>query len=169
MRRSLIIVLVLSVTGITNAAVIIDVDSPSIGIGERTFLDVYSDEVYPMGTYYMGITAISPGDGIFDIDDAVPAPGWEIGIIDDPDGAEILGVRNQFILMSYMDVLPPIEPPIGAWVDDIGLTGADDGLLTLLMFDSDFNLVVSAEVLVTPEPMVIVLLGLGGLMLRRRR
>ncbi len=78
--------------------------------------------------------------------------------------------KPNLVDLSYITLADGAIPPAplqGTLVDSIGLTVAGSVVLTLI--SDDFVTVFDTKTIYVPEPVSLVLFGLGGLLLRRRR
>jgi hypothetical protein len=162
MKRTLIVLLVLGLTSVANAAlswslseVIVDVD-----VGPEV-ITINSDNALPYseawindeaGAVIQSIVAMpSAGDGAVVKDpDASGYPGWwtvEGADFNPDDGALESGAQYDVTLMGTQD---QISNTYSVFLDTYG---ANEEL----------------AVTIIPEPMTLMLLGLGGLFLRRRK
>jgi hypothetical protein len=175
--------LLMGVTSLANAGMYISVngviDPPDteiwLGPSDLVTIDLYAGLEMPQGSYYLGISLSSPATGDLNIDNAVPPGGGypgessDVRWLDDEEIAGILGVYNPFVEAVLIDTVEPMDPVIGLLVDGILFHCAGPpGDVMLALFDQDGNLL-DTQVIHVPEPMTAALLGLGGLMLRRRR
>ncbi len=168
MKKLLVVMLVLAMASVANAALLLSVngtvDPPETEVwmtpSEWAVIDVYSDGQTQSDTE-VWLTIVGPGE--MDVTN-----GTVYGVVD-PE--KLFEVDAGLI---YIDLVIPgqPEPPIpeGVVVDlmDFHCTGPEDVILLLGSAPgaSDFDTQVIHQI---PEPMTIVLLGLGGLMLRRRK
>jgi hypothetical protein len=86
--------------------------------------------------------------------------------------AEYLGVPiSQTLLITVVDSSDPFTDPLGKVLDGLIFHCDGEGDVTLILLDFDTAATLDTQVIhqVIPEPMTVLLLGLGGLLLRRRR
>ncbi|MHC5185143.1 MAG: PEP-CTERM sorting domain-containing protein, partial [Planctomycetota bacterium] len=169
MKKLLVLTLVMGIASLATAALSFDIggtiyeDGATVLISGQTTVGLYND------TQFTG----------------VPDIGW----INVAPGTEVVGSGTVDSVGTGGTILP------GTWtIDDFGLSygvywwqtvntvpGVGDTLVgnmftvdvvgdTLLqVFQSDFVTPVASVNLVTPEPMTMALLGLGGLLIRRKK
>jgi hypothetical protein len=165
--KKVVLVLVLSLAVVANANLYISVNgvvnppdstitiTPStwivLGVGE-------SDQVQP-GPFALGL---SMGPGSLDVSRMVTQQGVTAVLADNAIAAEALGLQNPFISMEVANA------QIGMLVNEVNFHCDGPGDVTLALVDKD-GIVVDTQVIhQIPEPITVVLLGLGGLFLRRR-
>ena len=193
MKKLLVLMLVFVIASLANAIpgtlqISVDgvVDPPESEIvleeSEHAVIDVHSFG----NTAVLDVMMFTEGNGVLSLD-----PGWIVDMagidevlvdISDQPGAigwlQSLGYSpTSIIYFAITQAAVPIpEVPDGKIVDliDFHCTGADlvpyQGETRILLFDTASESVVDTQVIhQIPEPMTIALLGLGGLLLRRRR
>ncbi len=169
MKKLLAVLLVLVTAATANAAVTISAESTPVPVYGTTNIAISTDGEISSGLLIMGLTIGSPAS--FSLGDYIPyySSVQPPEIIDDPDLAAMLGIKNFFIEIGVDDI--PIEgepPPIGLLVDNIIFHCEGLGDATIKLFDSEPYLLDSLVIQQTPEPATIALLGLGALLLRRK-
>ncbi len=171
MKKLLVLMLVLGIASAANAGLVISVD------GE---LDPPDSSIILMPSDYVTIDVSSDGQTNQEMPVFLTIVGP--GSLDISAGTVYgeLGVPNETLVdmgdgMYYIDLLKdvvvPIPPiPEGVVVDLIEFHCEDLGDVTLLLGmepgSGDYDIQVIHQI---PEPMTIALLGLGGLLLRRRK
>jgi hypothetical protein len=178
MKKLLVLVLVLSMASMAQAAITFTFGATEIAVGESTTILISSTTQLLEGGYYAGVGLASAGDASLNVDAASVLYGGSsvsVFMVDDGgDGtAESLGIRNPFVGSILTDpVLPPANPKpvIGDLLGGIGITGLTAGIVTINFIDGGTGETIgSADITVTPEPITVGLLGLGALFLRRRK
>jgi hypothetical protein len=179
MKKSIIITLVMVITSIANAEMLISVngviDPPETqfftGPSGIFTIDIWGDGQSEQGLYWVGINRGDPASLNFDNATILyPGNSVEIGVIDDDELAQELGFNNIFAYFLLADTHSPPPPLQGTLVDQIlfhceGFWPPD---ATIMLLSEELSLM-DTQVIHVPEPMTVVLLGLGGLMMRRRR
>ncbi len=164
MRKFFILIMVLGMASAANA-VIIEVDgqtADAVNIGETAVITVVSEDASSWLGYIL-VDAGSPGvlsditnlDAAGNMADFSPysddyGTGYEFNVAMSPGGDPAIAVGYQFT-MTFS----------GALLDETSTIS--------LYVDPDVTPAASVVVTVIPEPMTILLLGLGGLFLRRRK
>ena len=163
MKKLLILVMLMGFTSVASAGLQLYADGNPIVIGgENTIASAgvitIDGDMATSDVQFILSVEVASGDLTLDISDLrIPHPGWIImpPIPSDPHHVIISGG-------SFMG------DPVGS----VAFTGLKvigvDGVLTLTETLSDQSTVVST-ITVTPEPMTMALLGLGGLFIRRRK
>ena len=171
MKKLLILMLVLGLASAANAAIVIsldgatDIDEITISVSDTVVIDIYDDQPYSASyIVYLDIGPIADGD--YSLSDARlgPAAG---------DYASILqGTYEGYddFEVSQADLVDPTPGAGVIFLVDLHCESVDpDGVVLVDLFDAGGCLIDSATIHQVPEPMTIALLGLGGLLLRRRR
>ncbi len=168
MKKLLVLLMVLGVVSTANAALLLCVDyvidPPDTAVtlipSEHATISVYSDAQTQANTE-VWLTVIGPGELDITNGTVYGEPSYWERLVDVD--------FNLFFIDLYLEMEPPPIPE-GMVVDllDFHCTGPEDVILLLgsTPGGSQFDTQVIHQV---PEPMTIVLLGLGGLFLRRRR
>ncbi len=174
MKKLLVVMLVMAMASAANAALLISVNGVVdpcdtaiiLGASDYVTIDVYSDG-NTIAMYDVAMTISGPGS--LDLTN-----GWNYqlpGGVDDGLGwAETGMVWLDLFLLPVQGVTPPIME--GTVIDGIVLHGESIGdiVLTLTTFDGepifDTQIIHRAAI---PEPTTLLLLGLGGLVLLRKR
>jgi len=179
MKKLLVVLMVLSMASAANAALMlsvggdIQVDEITLLPSEIATIDIQGDGTEPLGIFFMGVSAGGPASldfssaaMIYQGNDSMFAE------MDDPDLAGAMGITTPFELISLSDV-PPIGTPqlplTGLLVDLITLHCNGPGDVVVSIFNGNTELLDSILIHQIPEPITMVLLGLGGLFLRRRK
>jgi len=170
MKNVLVLLMVLAVASVANAALLISVDgvvNPTAPIelnaSQTVVIDIYSDGTTgSQQEFYLNIA----GPGTLDITQAtntVNPPGYDQSIFEVEPGS---------IFIDLAILGGPPEPPVtaGTIVDNIFLhcDAAGDVTLTLV---GGVSGILDTQIIHqnVPEPVTLALLGLGGLLLRRRK
>ena len=183
MKNILIVLTVLAMASAANATLMISVngvvnpDDTTIELlpSQHAVIDIHGDAQTPPGVFVLGVSAgdlgkLDPTGGtILYLGNKV-----ELHFEDAPDVAGGLGIDNPLVLVMLTDVSPTPLPLEGLLVDNIdfhctGLIDDQPTDVTLMLFDGLGNLLDTQVIHQIPEPMTMVLLGLGGLFLRRRK
>jgi len=187
MKKLLVLMMVLAMAGMANAALLISVDgevdppetevtlyAPS-GVAD---IDLWGDGEEPMGTFYLGIS----GPATLDISDpnwVYPGNNVDVWWEDIPDLADYIESQGYLVGDTFANftmndlVTPPAVPaPLdGILVNNLPLHCEGLGEVLLVVTNGE-GLVLDTQIIhqvPIPEPMTVVLLGLGGLLLRRRK
>jgi hypothetical protein len=182
MKKVVITLVVLAVATGVNAALKISVngviDPPDSTVitypSDLMIIDIWGDGQTPLGTFFLGINLAGGEYGSIDISAVtIPYPGnsKSIGWLDDPDVCALLGVKCPVLVIEFVDLVatPDIPKPLlGTLVDNIKFHCDGYNDVTLSLFDMD-GILLDAQVIHIPDPITIALLGLGGLLVRRRK
>ena len=163
MKKLLILMLVLGMASMASAALSVG-GATTVGDGGTAVITVSSDNTDPWTAYVDDSTWASGGAIVSVV--ATAAAGQEAGIT-----LQSNGYAYRF---QTLDTSPATTPNVSSgiqWnvtVDDGGLD--IDDTFTVYFYENDYSATWgSVTMTVTPEPMTIALLGLGGLFLRRRK
>jgi hypothetical protein len=163
MKKLLVLALVLSVASLANAGLSLQ--------GAGNVVNVVSDDAAP---YVANLVYVLPVDGTGDLTgQIVNMPGslsvvTDFGIVTGADIGWALGDIHviQFLVGSST---------VGALTSGVHFTGTantdllqDGPVVAAYLLSEDFSTVLGT-LFTTPEPMTMVLLGLGGLFLRRKK
>lgn len=182
MKKLLVLALVLAMAGVANATIIIQaggVDDPpetevTILVDETIYIGLYAQETRGQGQRLLGVLIgdeTHTGAGTVDLSQAIldyAGEGSFIEMIDDPTGL----FTGQIVNTSLTDTVTPIVDPLGQLVSKIVFTAtaAGDVVLQYISSVEGDDMIMDSQVIhIIPEPMTIGLLGLGGLLLRRRK
>jgi hypothetical protein len=176
MMRVVVLILTLSVTIPLSAATRISVngvvdDEVFLLPSETASIGIWGDGTSGQGNFYLGITENSPAS--LDVTRIIVSyppedPIWP-DIIWDPI---IPGLKLPIIGFYFFDMTPPEAPLLGQLADDVILHADDWGSTTVQLYTwygDNFMLLDNQVILQIPEPTTIALLGLGVLILKRRR
>jgi hypothetical protein len=172
MKKLLVLALVLSVATMANAALTLSISGPTelavgatgtynVGYSGAAILSSDNDIVADFGTVGGGIILTTSRDAALDVIQISPVSGnYQVAITND-----ILGTDMGQPLFSFT-FTAPATVPAGNYSY---LTLLDNGATCDLQWNVITDAVMpNVGVHITPEPMTMGLLGLGGLFLRRR-
>jgi len=188
MKKLLVVMLVLTMASVANAALWISVDgvvnppdtSVTLNVSDTAIIDIYGDGLTPGGVYYLGVHYLWPDgprdNGTLNIDSAVILyTGNQTHMLwnDLPEAAAYYGMENPLIEILLDDLREPgdtnpLVPLSGKLVDNI-IFHCDSPHDVLLILGNGVGEQMDVQVIHQPEPMTMALLGLGGLFLRRRK
>jgi hypothetical protein len=177
MQRISFLVFLFFIAGYANAEMFITVDGymdpdpVSVDVGDTLQIGIahslHANQAE--GEYYLGIGL--GGEASWDISGAMfpfPFTFEDVTLMDDVDIANLLGVESPFV---YVSVLSPLPVPLqekriidGIWLQCDGL-----GDVSLKLFDDELTFLDTQAIQQVPEPATLLLLGLGGLALLRKR
>jgi hypothetical protein len=172
MKKLLVLALVLSVATMANAALTLTISGPTellagasatytVGYSGAAILSSDNDIVADFGTVGGGVILTANRDSALDVIQISPVTSnYQIAITND-----ILGTDMGAPLFSFV-FTAPATVPAGNYAH---LALLDNGATCDLQWNVITDAVMpNAAVHITPEPITMALLGLGGLFLRRR-
>lgn len=178
MKKLLVVLTVLAMATIANATIkisvngVVDVPDTQINLNpsDTVIIDIHATAT--AGTYLLiqGPGSISKGGNFWAWEQSsvtIPSP-------DKPDLVPILeemgfGNITELIGIEIVDMSEPFTIPNGKVIDGLVFHCTDYGEVTLTLFDADLGVLDAQMIHQIPEPVTMVLLGLGGLFLRRRK
>jgi hypothetical protein len=183
MKKLLVVLTVLAIATVANAALVSkisvngDVDMPDTQINllpsDTAVIDIHmtaSDSVTSIVLLMQGPATIAKGPGF---------SAWEQSKVTIPSDfyADYLAAFTemgytditQIVDVDIMDITEPFTTPNGKVVDGLILHCEAIGDVTLTLFNTSLEVLDSQVIHQVPEPMTLALLGLGGLLLRRRK
>jgi len=178
MKKLLAVMLVLTMAGMASASMVIGVggvyDPPDTQIvvppSTDVVISIYAPEEMDQGLYILGVAAGNPGDlSIGSATIVYPGSNPSMDMTDDEDIADMLGIDNPWLGMSLTDIVAPVDPVVGLLVNGITFHCDGPGDVELVLYNGNTGDLLDTQVIHQPEPMTMVLLGLGGLFLRRRK
>ena len=161
MKKLLIVMLVLAVASVANATLSITAPA-TVDLGATATVTVSSDTAADSYIAYVDFTG------------GVPLSNAQILAAAGPNAKCTLSPYGYagYYEIAALDYTPPSDILAGAhFTFDLISTGADlSTTYTVRLLDEDWATEIgSVGIEVVPEPMTIALLGLGGLLLRRRK
>jgi hypothetical protein len=172
-QKLLVVALVLAIAATANAGLTLSASSTNLTPNETAVVRIVADVIDNeyAGIYYLGVS----GPGSLNIDNATTQFPGDIVFswVSNTEIADLLGIQNPFITIDADFFLSPDDPvPLildPKLADNIIFTCENWGDVTIKLFDGEANLVDSLTIEQTPEPATLALLGLGALLLRRKR
>jgi len=167
MMKKVLLMLLLSMAGVASAGLyitvngIVDPPDSTITVIPSTWLvlGVWDDAQTQPGSLALGLTM---GPGSLDASGVVTQPGVTAVMTDNAIAAGALGLQNPFITMQMGAGLT------GMLMSDVNFHCDGPGDVTFALVNDDGEVLDIQVIHQVPEPMTIILLGLGGLFLKRR-
>ena len=179
MRKLLVLALVLGVVGLANAGLQISVngevapDEITLVKSQTIILDITASGGQLGSGFFLDLM----GPGLIDVSGALQYVHYTTvaPIVPKPAADYVIDLGNtagadQTILLDLLVPANPVPPlPNGTVVDLMTLHCEGPGIVTLTLWDTNTALVLDTlRIQQTPEPMTMLLLGLGGLFLRKK-
>jgi hypothetical protein len=169
MKKLLVLMLFLSMAALANATMFITVngivnppDSTVTIVPSTTLIiGVWNDGQTGISSFALGVGALSDGPGSLDASRVVLPFGGTAVMSDNALTADALGIQTPFVSLE-------IGGYQGLAATDVVFHCDGEGDVTLYLVDNDGEVADSQVIHQIPEPMTIALLGLGGLLLRRK-
>jgi hypothetical protein len=160
MKKLLVTLMVLGLISTANAALSINIGDTPVGeVYPGDVISVVSDDT----SSWLGYIIAVDGGAVSLADGAMLAAAGDLGAISEYSEAG-WGAGYELVVAAS-----PTGTPVAAGAQfTMSVVGGNQGDLIDLYVDPDYENVV-ARVTVVPEPVTLMLLGLGGLFLRRRR
>lgn len=158
MRNVLLLSIICEISVLANAGLTITGADMTVEPGTVISVGVFSDGGFDtlMDLYILTVT----GDALIDVSGAVNTINYGAVFVDPYYNPLI-------VFLDFSTAIPEIPGvPPGQVADDILVTV--NGPLSMVLTDLSGRVVDTAEVDILPEPATLVLLGLGGVLLRRR-
>jgi hypothetical protein len=181
MRRIAFLIVILFTAVSANAEMRISVDGVvdpapfAMKPYEELSIGIWGDGTTEPGNFVLGFcTECSASNGYWDTTEVVInyfGISRSVEVTDDRFVAESFGIFNPFVTIE-LDDYSPKTPLDGQLVDGIGLVPLDITDYRLLLLNSSGVLLDSQDFCVgacIPEPGMVALLGLGALILKRRK
>jgi hypothetical protein len=179
MKKLLVLALVLSMATMANAALVLSIDGPTelatgavgvytVSYAGGTILGSYVDIISDIGAQPFnignGVIITTNRDSSIDVVGINSLSGnYEVGILND------VAATNLGSPLFSFEFTAPLTVPVGGYAH---ISLLDNGQLDLTwtqVVSPDLGDMPSVAVHITPEPITMTLLGLGGLFLRRRK
>jgi opacity protein-like surface antigen len=170
MKKLLIMLAVLAMATVANAALVLD----PVEASRATGLNVQTDPIDEEDAQQAAFIAVGGGGGALDAGTMQYA--GTLSVIDDFTGvdpdltalvdAAIDEASTLIHMISLFDGNVPAAPVMGVMVS-YGVTEGTDQTMVYLLNPDTLEIMSTAKII--PEPVTIALLGLGGLFLRRRK
>lgn len=161
MKKVLVVMLVLGLVSAANAALTLKPGGASVDVGKSMAVLVNSSAG---GAYQGWLEIVNPAIADFDNAPAILAAG-NTGGNSSMTAYPEFGAWYNFTIAS----LDPAKPILAGDHVQINIKGIAQGKTVLNLYADDAaTLLDTKDITVVPEPVTLVLLGLGGLFLRRR-
>jgi hypothetical protein len=168
MKKLLVLMLFLSLAALANATMVITVNGVDWADSKLTItpsttviVGISDDGQTGPKSLALGVGALSAGPGSLDASKVVLPFGGTAVMSDNALTAEALGIQTPFIALE-------IGGYVGTVATDMFFHCDGEGDAILYLVDNDGEVIDSQVIHQIPEPMTLALLGLGGLLLRRR-
>jgi hypothetical protein len=168
MMKRLVMMLFLSMAVVANAGLFITVNGvvnpadSTITIIPSTYLElgVWNDGQTKLAS--LAIMGLAMGPGSLDVSGITPQQGVTAAITDNADAAGKLGLQNLFVSMNIGTT------QAGSLIDLIRFHCDGPYDVEIALVNGDGEVEDTQVIHQVPEPMTLMLLGLGGLFLKRR-
>jgi hypothetical protein len=165
MRKLLILMLVLGMAPLAGATISIVNTAATVGLSGTYTVQVSSDVDSGAWTGFMGNVATSVGSVTSAWANTIAGSDRQIN----PQGAPYSG----YYQIKALDLSAPADTIQAGVQFEAVVIGLAEGSYNFYLYDSSWSVPVSPDgtftLTVIPEPMTMALLGLGGLLLRRRK
>jgi hypothetical protein len=166
MKKLLVLSLVLGIASLATAGLQFSIggtqyaDGSTVLVGGQTAVGIYNDTAFtgPSLVQWIGIETDQQVEGTATVNNDLLPGTWSI-----TDYGTFAGYPDTWYWYTNQDLPAVGDTLVG---DLFTVEGLPDATITL--YDSQFTSLGSVN-LVTPEPVTMALLGLGGLMIRRKK